>query len=405
MEKGARMLLIGIRARSVLFVACCGFASICLSVGFGNLKVNSYLNQPLAAEVHLVGTKNIDPFSFQARLASPKDFDRAGIARTAELYHLVFEVTIENDNPVINIKTSESIKSPYLEFLVELAWPEGKLVKNYVILLDKAPKQVKAKPKTTKANKAVSKNVVKKPAPVTKAKKEITNAKIDTALLPNVVPDIDDISIVTDITQHELYKTPVISQTSSVIKTDNKQVSKDEIVTNTSTPTTTAVVQAIVDDVINMVKQNDIEPSKLEPSIDSLENMITAEEIQVTPTVATLIKQETPNLLVKQNHTYLLALLLITTVVATLAIIIRRKYASTQQSDYDSEDLSVTDKFDHIVGYSQLLQLKIDLAKQYIEIDDHSSARDLLSEVIAVANGTQKSEAQMLHEAVNVNKP
>lgn len=389
------MLLIVRRAKLVLFVACCGFASICLSVGFGNLKVNSYLSQPLSAEVRLTGVKDLDPFSLQAKLASPTDFDRAGISRTAALYDLMFEITVDDDEPIVKIRTTETIRSPYLEFLIELSWPEGKLVKSYIILLDKAPHSI------AKNNKSVNKKAIQKVAAKPNAKPKVAKtqkvtviSKSDTPLLPNVVPDIDDVSI--DVTKHELYKTPIISKTNAIIKTEIVQ-----------TTTKTSEINSQLNEEDQIISDPIIKHDVLETSLPlAATEPLPIPDENILPV---LTKKIPPHAMLRKNYVHLIIMALL--IIAGIAVVLKSRYASKsllttvkRQDPNLSDDISEIVKFSHIVGYSPLLQMKIDLAKQYLEIEDHGSARELLSEVIAVAAGAQKSEAQVLERSIVITR-
>lgn len=51
---------------------------------------------------------------------------------------------------------------------------------------------------------------------------------------------------------------------------------------------------------------------------------------------------------------------------------------------------------DSIIDNSEAVQIKLDLAKKYLETGDRESAKALLQEIIEIANDTQKIEAQLL---------
>jgi FimV-like protein len=133
------MLIVRNKAKAVLFALCLCLASICHAIGFGDLKVYSYLNEPLVAEISLTGFKDMDPGLLKASLADAKDFVRAGIDRPYFLTYLVFEILKYQDQLLIVVRTSKPVQVPYLEFLVELSWPDGNLIKDYTVLLDPPP--------------------------------------------------------------------------------------------------------------------------------------------------------------------------------------------------------------------------------------------------------------------------
>ena len=107
-----------------------------IAIGLGDIKVYSNLNEPLSAEIILTGADELDTNNIIAELASPKDFMRTGIPRPFFLSKLKFETTRNNGVTVIRISTTKAVKNPFLDFLIQLVWPEGKIIKSYTVLLD-----------------------------------------------------------------------------------------------------------------------------------------------------------------------------------------------------------------------------------------------------------------------------
>lgn len=113
--------------------------STVLAFGFGEVKLFSYLDEPLDAEVELLGTENFDPTRILVTLASAQEFKKAGLARPFLLSNLQFQVERRGIHTVVKITSSEAIHQPYLEYLIDLSWPGGRLVRGYTLLLDPAP--------------------------------------------------------------------------------------------------------------------------------------------------------------------------------------------------------------------------------------------------------------------------
>lgn len=132
-------MLVSNKAKGLLFALCLAVASICQAIGFGELKVYSYLGEPLYAEIELTGYEGFDVGMLQVGLADAKAFVRAGIERPYFLTSLAFQIINYNDVLYIVVRTSKPVKSPFLEFLIELSWPGGNLIKEYTILLDPPP--------------------------------------------------------------------------------------------------------------------------------------------------------------------------------------------------------------------------------------------------------------------------
>jgi len=108
-----------------------------IAVGLGEITLNSALNEPLDAEIELLNIGELTELEMLAGLGSQTDFDSAGVERLFLLTDLRFEVNIsDKGNPVIQVSSKRPIREPYLDFLVELDWPAGRLLREYTLLLD-----------------------------------------------------------------------------------------------------------------------------------------------------------------------------------------------------------------------------------------------------------------------------
>jgi len=107
------------------------------SLGLGEIKLDSGLNQPLKAEIMLFSPEGMSEFEVSASLASMAEFEKAGIDYFNYLRDIRFKtIRREGDVLVIEVSTRQPIKEPYLNFLVELNWPKGRMLREYTVLLD-----------------------------------------------------------------------------------------------------------------------------------------------------------------------------------------------------------------------------------------------------------------------------
>ena len=107
------------------------------ALGVGDYKLNSYLNQPLSMEVELFDVGDLTPEEVLANLGSERDFQSAGVERVFFLNELQFEVTLqENGNGTLSIRSVQPVREPFLNFIVEVMWPTGRLLREYTVLLD-----------------------------------------------------------------------------------------------------------------------------------------------------------------------------------------------------------------------------------------------------------------------------
>lgn len=107
------------------------------AVGLGEIQLQSAMNEPLRAEIALLSIGDLNESQITAKLASPEDFQRGGIEREFQLADMRFKVDLSNTaNPVIRVSSRHPMKEPYLNFLLELRWTSGRLLREYTLLLD-----------------------------------------------------------------------------------------------------------------------------------------------------------------------------------------------------------------------------------------------------------------------------
>ena len=108
------------------------------ALGFGEIKLDSALNQPLQANVPLYSVKPAERDTVTVRVASPETFRRFGIARPAVLDDIQIEVVPGSDPSRMNVvmRSRRVIREPFLTFLLEAEWPQGRALREYTVLLD-----------------------------------------------------------------------------------------------------------------------------------------------------------------------------------------------------------------------------------------------------------------------------
>ena len=105
-------------------------------LGLGEIEMQSALNQRLEAEIQLTSVEPGELEGMIVQLASPEAFARAGIERSSVLTDLRFSVDQNAGNPVIKVESTSPVVEPFLNFLVEVDWPQGRMVREYTVLLD-----------------------------------------------------------------------------------------------------------------------------------------------------------------------------------------------------------------------------------------------------------------------------
>ena len=106
------------------------------TLGLGEIEVNSALNQTLSADIELLSATVEDTENLIIKLASRKEFSRAGLDRPYSLNDLRFKSEEINGVPYIKVSSGSPIREPFLNFLIEIDWPNGHLLREYTVLLD-----------------------------------------------------------------------------------------------------------------------------------------------------------------------------------------------------------------------------------------------------------------------------
>ncbi len=107
------------------------------ALGLDRLKVTTALGQPLVAEVDLSVAPGDDVDSIKANIASPSVYRAAGVEYQGIVQTIRVQVLRRtNGQPYLRLASSQSINDPYLDILVEVNSSTGRLVREYVFLLD-----------------------------------------------------------------------------------------------------------------------------------------------------------------------------------------------------------------------------------------------------------------------------
>ena len=107
------------------------------SLGIGDIKLHSALNQKLNAEIALSLTADETISDIKVSLASPNKFDEAGIAWSYFLSTIQFKPILKkNGQVIIQLTSKEVVQEPFLDFLVEVSWPKGDIFKEFTVLVD-----------------------------------------------------------------------------------------------------------------------------------------------------------------------------------------------------------------------------------------------------------------------------
>ncbi|NRP14517.1 MULTISPECIES: FimV/HubP family polar landmark protein [unclassified Marinobacterium] len=112
-------------------------ASQANALGLGELNVKSALNEPLQAEIQLLQVRDLKASDIRPKLADDDAFSLAGLSRSGVLSSVDFDVELNAQGGAkVVISSDTPVREPFISFLMEVNWPNGRLVREYTLLLD-----------------------------------------------------------------------------------------------------------------------------------------------------------------------------------------------------------------------------------------------------------------------------
>ena len=128
-----RKLVLAIAAASALS------SGMAQALQLGEMTLKSQLNQPLSVEIELLDVGGLTASEITPSLASSQAFVDAGVDRQAFLNDLVFTPVINpSGRSVVRVTSSKPLPESYVRFLLQVQWPNGRLMRDYSVLLDPA---------------------------------------------------------------------------------------------------------------------------------------------------------------------------------------------------------------------------------------------------------------------------
>ncbi|WP_085723420.1 hypothetical protein [Pseudomonas sp. R37(2017)] len=106
------------------------------ALGLGEITLYSALNQPLRAEIALVDAAGLEENELSVSLATADEFSRAGVDRVLFLDNLTFTPVLRGNRSLIQVTSGKPVSEPFLNFLVQLDQPNGRLLREYTVLID-----------------------------------------------------------------------------------------------------------------------------------------------------------------------------------------------------------------------------------------------------------------------------
>ncbi|MCM5677118.1 type IV pilus assembly protein FimV, partial [Xanthomonas hortorum] len=120
---------------ALLLMVCSGTA---MALGLGDIRVLSKPGQPLVAEIPVISNEPGELDNARVALASATTFARVGLERPQGLVSsLQFQFAQDaRGRAVIRVTSSQVVDQPAINFLIEVEWGQGRLVREYSALVD-----------------------------------------------------------------------------------------------------------------------------------------------------------------------------------------------------------------------------------------------------------------------------
>lgn len=112
--------------------------SVSQALGVGELKLQSALSEPFRAEIELTSISPKDLKTLKASLVSPASLAAGELHQGAPITRqLLVRITDGPDGThLLQLYSDQSIREPYVRFLLQLDWAGGRLTREFTALLD-----------------------------------------------------------------------------------------------------------------------------------------------------------------------------------------------------------------------------------------------------------------------------
>ncbi|MCW8276733.1 peptidoglycan-binding protein LysM [Pseudomonas sp. PCH199] len=132
----SRLIVVRCCARWLLAGAAVTWSAWAPALGLGEITLHSALNQPLRADIALVDVAGLEEGELSVSLATADEFSRAGVERAFFLNDLKFTPVLRGNRSLIQVASNKPVNEPFLNFLVQLNQPNGRLLREYTVLID-----------------------------------------------------------------------------------------------------------------------------------------------------------------------------------------------------------------------------------------------------------------------------
>ena len=107
------------------------------ALGLGTIHVESIFGEPFVGSVEIFNAEGYDENSIVVRLASQEVHKELGINQAPYVDGLEIELQFnERGAAEVLVRGQGPVREPYIEFVLDMRWPEGRIVRDYTVLLN-----------------------------------------------------------------------------------------------------------------------------------------------------------------------------------------------------------------------------------------------------------------------------
>jgi len=106
------------------------------AAGLGSVNVTSALGEPLNASIELLSMTPAELASLQAKIDSETAYTEQGLTRLAVHNEIKLRISKSAGNNILKLTSNSAIAEPVLDLLVVVEWSNGRISRQYTVLLD-----------------------------------------------------------------------------------------------------------------------------------------------------------------------------------------------------------------------------------------------------------------------------
>jgi pilus assembly protein FimV len=106
------------------------------ALGLGDIKVTSKLGEQFNATIQITDSSDMDMEQIKTSNASNEIYQLLNVDNSFIYQSFKLNISNVNGKMLLTITTPDSIREPYLNFVITAKWPSGQINKEFKVLID-----------------------------------------------------------------------------------------------------------------------------------------------------------------------------------------------------------------------------------------------------------------------------